>query len=114
MFPLVRQDAEALARQGVGQTSDGFFWSYDPRLIAGSEVRFSAEQVDAFRSRVAASTQVVLADDGLMVKEPSALDWLGGSPQWKQLWLPGDHHLHMHAQCTQVAIAINTHFGSVV
>jgi pimeloyl-ACP methyl ester carboxylesterase len=112
MFPLVRQDAEALARQGVGSASDGFYWSYDPRLIAGSEVRLSAEQVEAFRSRVTARTQVVLADDGLLVKEAAALDWLAASPQWKQLWLPGDHHLHMHAQCSPVAIAINAHFRS--
>jgi pimeloyl-ACP methyl ester carboxylesterase len=113
MFPLQRPDAEALAYQGVGETALGYFWSYDAKLIASSEMRLSIEQVAAFRSRLVARTLVVLAQNGLIVQEPQAQDWLAAAPQWQQLWLPGDHHLHMHAQCDQVAKAINAHLSSV-
>lgn len=109
MFPLAWPDAEVLARRAVCETAEGFYWSYDPKLIAGSELRLSQEQVDAFRSRIRARTQVILAEDGFLVKEPSALDWLAAAPQWQQLWLPGDHHLHMHAQGERVATAVRTH-----
>lgn len=109
MFPLARADAEALARQGVGETPQGFYWSYDPKLIAGSEVRLSPAQVDAFGSRIQARTLVVLAEGGLILQEQTSMEWLRSQSQWQLLWLPGDHHLHMHAQCAPVARAINTH-----
>ena len=112
MFPLGHQDAEALAHQGVSETSQGFYWSYDPKLIAGSELRLSSQQVDAFRSRVTARTQVVLAEGGLTTQEHTISDWLSASPHWSLVWLPGHHHLHMHTQCAQVASTINTLFKS--
>lgn len=114
LFPLAYPDAEVLARQGVCETSQGFYWSYDPKLIAGSEIRLSSEQVEAFRSRIIAPTQMVLAEEGVIAQEQQALDWLATSPHWTQVWLPGHHHLHMHTQCSPIASAINAHFKANV
>jgi pimeloyl-ACP methyl ester carboxylesterase len=111
LFPLTESDALLLARHGVVETDRGFHWSYDPKLMAGSEVRFSIEQVEAFRRRLTAPTQVILGLQGFIAQEPEALAWLARSPEWQQVWLPGDHHLHMHAQCDAVASAIRRHLN---
>lgn len=110
IFPIARADAEVLAQRGVAETEHGFFWSYDPKLIAGSEIRLTVEQVEAFRQRVVAQTLVVIADKGL-VAEPQAHGWLARSPHWRQVLLPGGHHLHMHSQHVAVAQAIREHLG---
>lgn len=111
IFPLAEQDAEALARHGVVETAEGYSWSYDPKLLAGSEVRFSTEQVLAFRDRITAATLLVLAEDGLLLQEPGALDWLSSAPNWSLARLPGGHHHHMHEQASAVAELIKQHIG---
>lgn len=111
LFPLAEQDAEALARHGVVETERGFTWSYDPKLLAGSEVRFSVEQVLAFCERVTASTLVVLAEDGMLRQEPDALALLKARADWQLVYLPGGHHHHMHEQAPAVAELIKKHIG---
>ncbi len=112
IVPIDERDAEVLARHGVQETEQGFFWSYDARLIAGSELRLSAEQVEAFRQRVTARTLLVAAEQGFLVDEPKVQDWLTRSVAWTCQWLPGNHHFHMHTQCVAVATAIDRHFAN--
>lgn len=110
LFPIAECDAEMLARHSVQETPDGFIWSYDAKLLAGSEVRFSSAQVAAFREQVRADTLVILANQGLILGESGALDFF--NPNWRIAKLPGGHHLHMHEQATTVATLINAHLNS--
>lgn len=111
LFPLAEQDAEALARHGVLETGQGFSWSYDPKLLAGSEVRFSLEQLQAFRERITASTLLVLAEGGMLLQEQGALELLNARADWQVARLPGGHHHHMHEQAPAVAELIKQHIG---
>lgn len=111
--PLAEPDAEALARHGVMETSSGFVWSYDPKLLAGSEVRLSLEQVLAFRGNITANTMVILAEQGLVVQESMAVELLCSRPDWNVVRLPGGHHLHMHEQAPAIASLINRHLGGL-
>lgn len=113
IFPLAEPDAEVLARHGVLETSAGFVWSYDPKLLAGSEVRLSLDQLLAFRGRVTARTMVVLAEQGMVVQEPAALDLLCSRSDWQVARLPGSHHHHMHEQAPAIANLINHHLGGL-
>lgn len=111
IFPLGEPDAEVLAQHGVVETSTGFTWSYDPKLIAGSEVRLTQEQVLAFRDRISAATLVVVAEEGLVLPQPAALEFLS-PPGWQLARLPGGHHHHMHEQARAIAGLIKQHFSS--
>lgn len=111
LFPLAEVDAQVLALHGVEETEQGFAWSYDPRLLAGSEVRFSSEQLLAFRERITASTLVVLAEGGMLLQEHGALELLNAKADWQVARLPGGHHHHMHEQAPAVAELIKKHIG---
>lgn len=111
LFPLAEVDAQVLALHGVEETEQGFAWSYDPKLLAGSEVRFSSEQLLAFRERITASTLVVLAEGGMLLQEHGALELLNAKADWQVARLPGGHHHHMHEQAPAVAELIKKHIG---
>lgn len=111
LFPLAEQDAEVLAQHGVLETELGFTWSYDPKLLAGSEVRFSLEQLLAFRDRITASTLIVLAEEGMLLHQQGALELLNTREHWRFARLPGGHHHHMHEQAPEVAELIKKHIG---
>lgn len=111
LFPLAEQDAEVLAHHGVVETEQGFTWSYDPKLLAGSEVRFSLEQLLAFRDRITASTLIVLAEQGMLLQQQGALELLNAKEDWLVSRLPGGHHHHMHEQAPAVAELIKKHIG---
>lgn len=108
-YPVAECDAERLALHGVLETPDGFTWSYDPKLLAGSEVRLTIPQLLAFRDQITAHTLVVLADKGLLLEQPDVLNLF--SPNWRVETLKGGHHLHMHEQAHAVAHLINRHFS---
>lgn len=111
IFPLAERDAEILACHGVLETERGFSWSYDPKLLAGSEVRFSVEQVLAFRDRITASTLIVLAENGLLSQEAEGYAALSARTEWQVARLPGGHHHHMHEQAPAVAGLVDRHIG---
>lgn len=111
IFPLAEADAEVLARHGVTETSAGFLWSYDPKLLAGSEVRLSLDQLMAFRARITAETLVVIAEEGMVLPEPVAVDLLCTRSDWQVVHLPGGHHHHMHEQAPAIASVIKHHLG---
>lgn len=113
IFPIAKKDAEALANRGVCNTEKGFYWAYDPKLLAGSEVRLTLEQAQAFRKRIAAETLVVLGDAGFILKEDESNQFLSEETHWQRVVLTGGHHLHMHEQCEVVAELILDHFAHI-
>lgn len=97
LVPVSFADAECLARHGVEESANGFFWRYDIKLMIGSEVRFSWAQIDAFKARLPPRKLLVCADQGLLLNDPHLLAWLPTIEGLRQMTLPGDHHFHMHS-----------------
>lgn len=95
MFTLCHTDALALARRGVYQTSEGFAWRYDSKLMASSELRLSLEQMDAFVNRAEARILLILAEDSFLNDVKELQLWLELHPEIPCVRVPGDHHSHM-------------------
>lgn len=110
MFPLSHSDALVLARQGVESIDEGFSWRYDPKLLAGSELKLNAQQVDSFYRRISTPCLLVMAAQGLLANDELLAEWLQSKSEWSIVILPGGHHLHMSEQCVGVASTINHHF----
>lgn len=110
MFPIAYEDALTLARHGVRESADGFYWVYDPKLMAGSEVKLSAEQVESFYCRITASCLLILAKNGMLTDDKAFGQWLELRDSWRIETLPGGHHLHMSEQSIGVAASIERHF----
>ena len=114
IFPIAEEDALALATHGVARDAQGFYWLYDPKLMAVSEVGFCPEQADAFASAITAPVAVFIAKEGLLHGDPKMQEWLGEHPHFCVHLLPGGHHFHMHAQADALAQLINSFFSSGV
>lgn len=108
MFALSQTDAQALAERGVKKTDQGYCWLYDTKLVAGSEVRLAAEQIDAFVDNITAATLLVLADDSFLVELAEFQQWLACHPTIPRAQVPGDHHCHMSQQAQRVADELNS------
>lgn len=111
LLKLCHEDALALAQRGVEQTPEGrFFWNYDAKLNAPSEVKFTLEQVRSFIERITIPVSVVLADDGLVSDFEHVMKLLDETENVTTFELPGEHHLHMSQQCQSVAEICNEYF----
>lgn len=107
MFPLAYVDALALAEHGVYTTGDGFYWNYDSKVMAGSEIKLGAAQVDSFCHRISAECLLIVATEGALANDSTMQRWLARQSHWSIAHLPGGHHLHMSQQCREVANAIH-------
>lgn len=110
LFPIAHADALVLAQHGVKPSADGFSWCYDPKLLAGSELKLNAEQVDSFYGRITARALLILAEGGLLARDEAFQRWLQPKVDWSVTTLEGGHHLHMSEHNEQVAEVINNHF----
>ena len=115
LFPLLHEDALLLAQHGVQDIGgngglDGYSWLYDPKLMAGSEVKFSLEQVESFVARIQAPTMLVLAKNGAL-KDSMIRQWIDDRREhWRIVEVEGGHHLHMSSHCDVVASLAAAHF----
>lgn len=109
LFPVATIDAASLAQRGVGQVEGGFSWCYDPKLMVGSEVKLTEQQVDSFYRRIRSPCLLILAEQGLLAGNATLAKWLESKPEWSVITLPGGHHLHMSEQSNNVAAAVNMH-----
>ena len=107
LFPLSVHDSEVLARHGVRQDRQGYYWHYDAKLTAPSETRYSEAQVTEFAKRISSPTQLILAKEGIILQDKHVMAWLSKQSFYEQYVLPGDHHFHMSAQCEAVAACLN-------
>lgn len=103
LFPLSENDALLLAQRGVKETERGFAWCYDHKLMVGSEVRFSLEQINAFRDALPARKLLIKADQGILVSNELILQWLATVTELTQLTVAGEHHAHMLEQGANIA-----------
>ena len=107
MFALTHTDALALAERGVGHCTEGYSWLYDSKLLAGSELRLSLAQVEAFIARVQARMLLVLAEDSFLNDLKELQTWLQRHPEIPQHRVPGDHHCHMSSQAPLITEELN-------
>lgn len=109
-FPVALRDARVLASHGVEQTEQGYTWLYDHKLMASSALRYSQAQLNAFRDRIRAPTQLILAEGGALAGNAPLGQWLQTLAQLQQNHLAGGHHLHMSENAGAVARAVLSHF----
>ncbi len=111
VFPLSHQDALCLARHGVEQSERGFYWRYDFKASAASELRLTSEQVEAFASEIKANVFLHLASDGLFLTQPDLMTLLDRHTSWHQRHYVGDHHFHMSKCTDELVKAIHNDWG---
>ena len=109
MLALSHTDARILAERGVGLNSEGYSWLYDSKLLAGSELRLSLPQVEAFVARIQAPMLLILAENSFMQDLQELQTWLRRHSEIPQIRVPGDHHCHMSGQAQRIARELN-HF----
>ena len=114
MFPLSNAAASALTLRGVVSKADGYSWSTDPRLLAPSVIKLSAEQLGSFVNAVSAPVKLLLAEDGLPKLYANYLHEVKQFSHIDFEVLSGGHHLHMEQQVDQVAEKLNLFFSSFV
>ncbi len=112
MLQLCHEDALALANRGVEQDSQGrYYWNYDNKLNAPSDVKFTLEQAMSFIDRINVPVSLVVAEQGLMGDFEHVMDLVENTPNIHTHYLPGEHHLHMSHQCQPVAEIFNEYFS---
>ncbi|VUD56627.1 Tropinesterase [Thalassocella blandensis] len=111
LLRLCHEDALVLAKRGVEQNAQGrFFWNYDVKLNAPSEVKFTLEQVRSFVDRIKIPVAVVIAEQGLVGDFEHVVNMLDETENVTTYHLPGEHHLHMSHQCESIAEIFNEYF----
>jgi pimeloyl-ACP methyl ester carboxylesterase len=105
-----REAAELLAQRALMPVPGGYTWRSDSRLTLPSAVRFTSEQAMAFVERIACPTRLIVAQNGLLIRNRELLAQLPFEVQT----LPGGHHLHLDdaAGASAVADCFNRFFAA--
>jgi pimeloyl-ACP methyl ester carboxylesterase len=112
MLKLCHQNALVLAKRGVEQDSAGlFYWNYDIKLNAPSELKFTETQLWAFVQRITIPIEVVVGEQGLMNDFEHFKPFVELTQNLTIHNLEGDHHLHMSKQCEPIAAIFNGYFN---
>ncbi|TKS68068.1 Serine hydrolase-like protein [Collichthys lucidus] len=101
---LTEQSVRILLERGLVQVEGGVVFSRDFRINLKNIVRISLEQSLEMQSRIQASVQVILAEDGFekIFAEPdqkkftSALLQAYRDRNHSVITVPGDHHVHLN------------------
>ncbi|WP_434681142.1 alpha/beta hydrolase [Pseudomonas sp. R1-18] len=96
-----REAAELLAQRALMPVPGGYTWRSDSRLTLPSAVRFTPEQAMAFVERIACPTRLIVARNGLLIRNRELLEQLPFEVQT----LPGGHHLHLDDVTGAAAVA---------
>ncbi len=107
MFPLTYADAQLLAQRGVITLNEEFYWRYDSKLMAPSEMRLTPDQLVAFANAVICPLLLILADAGIILNNRETMALLKNYPAWTIKILEGGHHFHMNEQGETIAHEIN-------
>jgi len=102
-IPLTNEAAMLMANRGSNNDSNGYHWSFDQRLRASSELKFTLKQSKAFLAAITAKTQLYLAttapseDRDILEKVAAEFDSIAIT------LFEGSHHLHMEEQAPLIA-----------
>ena len=108
-MPVSQLASELLAQRGLSPVAGGYCWSTDSRLTLPSPLRLSKAHAVAFVKAVQCPMSLVLAEEGVLAREPELIKLLSTLSLDVQR-LPGGHHLHLDdeegaqavAECVQV------------
>ncbi len=100
---LSRKAALAIARRGVGQGKEGFYWRADHRLRGASEVKLTLAHTEAFVKRIDCPSLLMLAGQEV---SPYHRHLLGLNANISVELMNGGHHLHMEESVGNVADVI--------
>ena len=103
---LSEKAARVLCERGLELVPEGYRWRNDRRLYAGSRLRMSEPQVLAFIREMRVPTLLIRAEPGLATDARVQQARVTAHPGLRVERLAGSHHLHMEAQCAQVAALI--------
>ena len=104
--------AELLAQRGLMPVPGGYTWRTDSRLTLPSPLRLTAAHARAFVRAVACPTRLIVAERGILMKQPNLQELLEGT-RVEIEQLPGGHHLHLDDEAGAQAVAdcFNRFFG---
>ena len=87
------KSARELVKQQIIKKTDGYYWSYDPKLNFKSSLRMTPEQLKAFYAQLTVPTLLIKASDGIL-KQINCQKYLNKC-HVSEIELKGNHHLHM-------------------
>lgn len=104
--------AELLAQRGLMPVPGGYTWRTDSRLTLPSPLRLTMAHATAFVKAVSCPTSLILAEQGILVKQQSLLQLISEVP-FQTHRLAGGHHLHLDDEAGAQAVAdcFNPFFG---
>src|SRR5690606_8234343 len=82
--------AELLAQRGLMPVPGGYTWRTDSRLTLASPLRLTAAHARAFVKAVSCPAKLVVAERGILMKQPNLRELLEGS-RIETEQLPGGH-----------------------
>ena len=89
-----REAAELLAQRGLMPVPGGYTWRTDSRLTLPSPLRLTKAHALAFAQAVSCPVSLVLAEQGILLAQPSFAPLLENLP-FETHTLAGGHHLHL-------------------
>ena len=101
--PISQSAAAILARRSLERVEGGFRWHSDRRLRARSELRLTAEHVEAFISRVRCPVLAVMAESSPFADFETFQRLLSKFNEMESVTLPGGHHFHLEGAETEIA-----------
>ncbi|WP_298188491.1 alpha/beta fold hydrolase [uncultured Pseudomonas sp.] len=89
-----REAAELLAQRGLMPVPGGYTWRTDSRLTLPSPLRLTHAHALAFARGLQCPTKLLMAQQGMLLAQPSIQQLLEGLAV-EAVQLPGGHHLHL-------------------
>ncbi|MDX1300406.1 MAG: alpha/beta fold hydrolase [Pseudomonas sp.] len=89
-----REAAELLAQRGLMPVPGGYTWRTDSRLTLPSPLRLTHAHALAFVRSLQCPTKLLMAQQGMLLAQPSINQLLEGLAV-EAVQLPGGHHLHL-------------------
>lgn len=89
-----REAAELLAQRGLMPVPGGYTWRTDSRLTLPSPLRLTQAHALAFVRSLQCPAKLVMAQQGMLLAQPSMAQLVEGLPI-EVAQLPGGHHLHL-------------------
>lgn len=103
-MPVSQLASELLAQRGLSPVAGGYSWSTDSRLTLPSPLRLTRAHAAAFVHAVQCPMSLILAEQGVLTKEPDFIKFLSTLDLDVQR-LPGGHHLHLDDEQGAQAVA---------